>query len=341
MAALTYAQAGVDREAADRLVEKIGVMARATCDRRVKASIGGYASLFALDSKRWIAASTDGVGTKLKLAFRLGDHRTVGIDLVAMSVNDLLCVGAEPLFFLDYFATGRLEPGVAEQVLAGIVDGCRQSSCALVGGETAEMPEFYASGEYDLGGFAVGSVDPRRVLPRRDVKVGDALVGIASSGCHSNGFSLLRRLLEGEPESRARELLTPTRIYAKSLGAPIRSGVFKGLAHITGSGFHNVPRMSSKVSYELELPPAAERPAIFDWVARRSGLPFSELAATFNLGLGMVAVVDPRKAETAIRALTRSGERAWIVGAVTRRHAAEGSGVRVVDGASEAWLSYE
>src|ERR1051325_11160470 len=172
MAALNYAQAGVDRAAADRLVERISLLAKTTLNRKVKAAVGGYASLFELDKKRWLAASTDGVGTKLKLAFRLNDHRTVGIDLVAMSVNDLLCVGAEPLFFLDYFATGRLDPLVAEQVLEGIVEGCRQARCALVGGETAEMPDIYADGEYDLGGFAVGFVEPARVLPRKDVKPG-------------------------------------------------------------------------------------------------------------------------------------------------------------------------
>src|SRR5579885_481825 len=195
MATLSYAQSGVDRAAADQLVDKIAVLAKGTLNKKVKASVGGYASLYELDKRRWLAASTDGVGTKLKLAFRLKEHRTVGIDLVAMSVNDLLCVGAEPLFFLDYFATGKLEPGIAEQVLQGIVEGCRQARCALVGGETAEMPEFYQAGEYDLGGFAVGIVSPRDVLPRKDIKAGDAILGIASSGAHSNGFSLLRRLL--------------------------------------------------------------------------------------------------------------------------------------------------
>src|SRR3954470_19336416 len=206
MATLNYAQSGVDREAADRLVERIAVMAKTTSNRKVKASVGGYASLFELDKKRWLAASTDGVGTKLKLAFRLKEHRTVGIDLVAMSVNDLLCVGAEPLFFLDYFATGRLELGVAEQVLEGITEGCRQAGCALVGGETAEMPDFYSAGEYDLGGFAVGIVDPKKALPSKKIKPGDALIGIASSGVHSNGFSLLRKLIpsdgEGDPIAR-------------------------------------------------------------------------------------------------------------------------------------------
>lgn len=328
---LDYAQAGVDREAADRLVEKISSIARTTLNRRVRSSIGGYASLYELDKKRWLAASTDGVGTKLKLAFRLREHRTVGIDLVAMSVNDLLCVGAEPLFFLDYFATGKLETGVAEQVLQGIVEGCRQARAALVGGETAEMPDFYSPGEYDLGGFAVGFVEPRRVLPVRDVKAGDAILGVGSSGCHSNGFSLLRKLLpEGtEGDARARELLTPTRIYVKSLSPLISKRAFKGLAHITGSGFLNVPRISSKVSYEITLPPRRELPAIYDWVRERSGVPLSELAQTFNLGIGMVAVVPASRASAVLKALRRSGEEAWEIGRVVRRRAHRDSEVHL------------
>ena len=228
---LNYETAGVNREAADRFVERIATLSRGTLNARVKASIGGYASLYEMDKSRWLAASTDGVGTKLKLAFRLKEHRTVGIDLVAMSVNDLLCVGAEPQFFLDYFATGKLDEGVGEQVLEGIVAGC-----ALVGGETAEMPDFYTAGEYDLAGFAVGMVRRTRVLPRGDVKAGDTLIGIRSSGVHSNGFSLLRKILPAGPDGDkiARELLTPTRIYVQSLGPLLARKAFKGLAHITG-----------------------------------------------------------------------------------------------------------
>lgn len=322
MASLDYAKAGVDRDAADRLVTRIAGMARRTLNRRVKSSIGGYASLYELDSKRWLAASTDGVGTKLKLAFELGQHDTIGIDLVAMSVNDLLCVGAEPLFFLDYFATGKLDSGVAEQVLEGIVVGCKQAGCALVGGETAEMPDFYAQGEYDLGGFAVGTLHPKRALPARDIKAGDALIGIGSSGCHSNGYSLLRKLLPqpgAERERIARELLTPTRIYRRALLPLIEMRQIKGLAHITGSGFLNVPRMSEKVSYRIDLPKASELPSIYGWVRERSGLPFSELVTTFNMGLGMVVAVAPSKADQVLKKLRRSGEKAWIVGEVTKR----------------------
>jgi phosphoribosylformylglycinamidine cyclo-ligase len=319
--ATSYAEAGVDRGAADRLVGRIASLAQATLNKKVKGAVGGYASLYALDSKRWLAASTDGVGTKLKLAFMLQEHSSVGIDLVAMSVNDLLCVGAEPLFFLDYLATGKIEPGVAEQILKGIVEGCKQARCALVGGETAQMPDFYRDGEYDLGGFAVGQLSPKEALPKKDIKPGDVLIGIGSSGAHSNGYSLIRKLLETEthPEAKARELLTPTRIYAKSLAPLIKKGTFKGLAHITGSAFLNVPRMSEKVSYEIELPLASERPKVFDWIQDRAGLPFEELVQTFNLGIGMVGVVSPKKVNDTLKHLKRSRETAWILGEVVKK----------------------
>jgi phosphoribosylformylglycinamidine cyclo-ligase len=342
MAALNYAQSGVNREAADQLVEKIAVLAKSTLNKRVKASVGGYASLYELDKKRWLAASTDGVGTKLKLAFRLKEHRTIGIDLVAMSVNDLLCVGAEPLFFLDYFATGKLDNGVAEQVLTGIVEGCRQAKSALVGGETAEMPDFYQAGEYDLGGFAVGFVDPKRALPRKDVKPGDVLIGLSSSGCHSNGYSLLRKLIPGGPlgDTRARELLTPTKIYAKSLTPLIQKGVIKGMAHITGSGFLNVPRISDKVSYDLRLPSREEAPAVFQWVRDVSGLTSEELCQTFNMGVGMVLVVAPKQAQAVLKAVKRAGETAWTLGEVKRRSKGQPSQVFLKDGTETVTLNY-
>ncbi|MFL5815071.1 MAG: phosphoribosylformylglycinamidine cyclo-ligase [Bdellovibrionia bacterium] len=338
---LSYAQAGVDRAAADRLVDKISGMARTTLNKKVKGAVGGYASLYELDKKRWLAASTDGVGTKLKLAFRLKEHSTVGIDLVAMSVNDLLCVGAEPLFFLDYLATGKLEAGTAEQVLKGIVEGCRQAKCALVGGETAQMPEFYQEGEYDLGGFAVGQLSPKDALPRKDIKPGDTLIGIASSGPHSNGYSLLRKLLaQDDSDARARELLTPTRIYAKALGPLIQARAFKGLAHITGSAFLNVPRMSGKVSYEIRLPEMNDAPSVFKWIRERSGLPLAELAQTFNMGIGMVAIVDPRKESEVLKKLKRAGERAWVIGEVRKtRKGAKESEVLVHDGEQSVIIS--
>lgn len=336
MAAITYAQAGVDRDAADRLVGKITGLAKVTQGKKVKSSIGGYASLYELDPKRWLAASTDGVGTKLKLAMRLREHRTVGIDLVAMSVNDLLCVGAEPLFFLDYFATGRLEPGVAEAVIEGVVEGCKQARCALVGGETAEMPDFYSPGEYDLAGFAVGFVEPKRVLPSRKVSVGDALIGLGSSGFHSNGFSLLRKLIpEGSAgDGLARDLLTPTRIYVKSVMPLVQKGWIHGMAHITGSGYLNVPRISDKVSYEIELPPEGEIPGVFAEIRERSGLGLEELAQTFNLGVGMVLAVAPKNVPAVLRALKRSGERAWEIGEIVKKRG--GSQVHVRESARGA-----
>lgn len=339
---ISYAQSGVDRDAADRLVEKIAVLAKSTLNRRVKASVGGYASLFELDRKRWLAASTDGVGTKLKLAFQLRNHRTVGIDLVAMSVNDLLCVGAEPLFFLDYFATGKLETGVAEQVLQGIVEGCKQAGCALVGGETAEMPDFYAAGEYDLGGFAVGMVEPKSVLPKKEIRRGDILIGLASSGCHSNGYSLLRKLLpQGqEGEARARELLTPTRIYLNSVKPLLSRGLVKGLAHITGSGFLNVPRMSHQVSYKLVLPPRDQVAPVYQWVREASGLSLFELAQTFNLGVGMVAVVSPKKVPEVLKRLKAVKEKAWVIGEVIPRRRGKGSEVIVEEMGECVTLDY-
>jgi phosphoribosylformylglycinamidine cyclo-ligase len=339
---LDYAKSGVNREAADRLVEKIAVMAKTTANRRVKSSVGGYASLFELDKKRLLAASTDGVGTKLKLAFRLNDHRTVGIDLVAMSVNDLLCVGAEPLFFLDYFATGKLDNGGAEQVLQGIVEGCRQAGCALVGGETAEMPDFYSAGEYDLGGFAVGQVAPRDVLPKKEIKGGDVLIGVASSGVHSNGYSLLRKLIPdgAAGDDIARELLAPTKIYAKSMAPLIRERLVLGMAHITGSGFLNVPRMSEKVSYEITLPPIAERAAIYPWVIEKSGLDLSELAQTFNLGIGMVLVVKKNKVTAVMKKLKKSGEKAWEIGQVVKKKSGKPSTVRVTSDQETIELIY-
>lgn len=347
MSALTYAQAGVDRDAADRLAGRIGQMVKRLgglkASKRVRSSVGGYASLFEGSRSQWIAASTDGVGTKLKLAFRLGVHDTVGIDLVAMSVNDLLCVGAEPWFFLDYFATGRLDSRVAEKVLEGVIEGCAQAECALVGGETAEMPALYSEGEYDLAGFAVGGLKPAEVLPRaRALKPGAVLLGLASSGAHSNGFSLLRKLIPEGPagDAVARQLLTPTRIYVKSVAPQLRRKKLLGLAHITGSGFLNVPRMSNAVSYDLVLPPLRERAGVFEWIYRASNLPLEELAQTFNLGVGMVVAVDPKSAASVRKALQKSGETVWELGQVTKQRPGKGCEVRVREGNQEVWLTY-
>lgn len=345
-----YAAAGVDRAAADRLVGRIaGLTRKQNSLKNVRSAIGGYASLYELSPDQWLASSTDGVGTKLKLAFDWNGHRTVGIDLVAMSVNDLVCVGATPLFFLDYFATGKLKAQTAEQVIAGVVRGCEQAGCALVGGETAEMPGFYSEGEYDLAGFAVGSVRPAEVIPQakgpKRVCPGDALIGIASSGFHSNGYSLIRRLFKtwkpgkSSPDwmrSRAglaKELLAPTRIYVKPLLPLLRTGKVKGLAHITGSGFLNVPRISEDVSYEIALPRLNERARVYTWLKEAAfDIPFFELAQTFNMGIGMVVAVSAKDADAVLRALRKSGELAWKIGRATRK-AGTTSTVTVTDAA--------
>lgn len=332
MSSLNYAKAGVKRSAADQFVEKITQLA-VPHSKRVKASIGGYASLFELSPSSWIAASTDGVGTKLKLAFETGIHKTVGIDLVAMSVNDLLCVGSLPLFFLDYFATSQLDQKMALEVIHGILQGCSQAGCALVGGETAQMPGFYAKGEYDLAGFAVGSVHPRAVLPKRDVASGDFLIGLSSSGCHSNGYSLLRKWIpSGVPgKKRMRELLTPTRIYVSAVKPLLEGRLLKGMAHITGSGFLNLPRLGGQVSYQVRLPDRNVRPKIFDWVESVSNLPLEELSQTFNMGIGMVLVVAPSKVKKVVQILKAQGEYPHLLGNVVARRKKAGSEVFVTD----------
>jgi phosphoribosylformylglycinamidine cyclo-ligase len=259
-----------------------------------------------------------------------------------MSVNDLLCVGAQPLFFLDYLDTGKLDSGVAEQVLEGIVEGCKQAQCALVGGETAEMPDFYAPGEYDLAGFAVGHLHPSSALPRKDIRAGDVLIGIRSTGCHSNGYSLLRKLLpsDSEADSIARELLTPTRIYVAALKSLLKNRSIKGLAHITGSGFLNVPRISERFSYEIQLPPEDERPPIFRWIRSQSGISFEEQVQTFNLGIGMVAVVSPQKSNEVLRKIKQAGDVAWVIGEVRKLRSGIGPQVILREGDLSTTLTY-
>jgi phosphoribosylaminoimidazole synthetase len=351
--------AGVDRKKGDRLVEgiqRLGAFRRnPDLAKRLKSTIGGYASVFEITPKHWIAATTDGVGTKLKLAFESGLHETIGQDLVAMSVNDLICVGARPLFFLDYFATSGLELSVASRVIAGIARACADSGCLLVGGETAEMPGMYSQGEYDLAGFCVGSLSSSELLPRRRLQPGDRLIGIASSGFHSNGYSLLRRLLDestsfsvrGVPFSRTRralvrELLTPTALYP--LGVLPLLGEVSAVAHITGSGFLNLPRMGEHVSYEITLPPLSQRARVFTWLHRLERVSFSECAQTFNLGIGLVLAVEAKKAKRVLSRLGQQHLRAWDLGQVVRRAPKQGSQVLVraseLEGASEALLEY-
>ena len=335
--ATTYRDAGVDVEAGAAFVRSIAGLVASTRRPGMSGAFGGFAGVFEPDlsglKRPQLVAGTDGVGTKLRVAFAVGRHDTVGIDLVAMCVNDVVVTGAEPLFFLDYFATGRLDPGVAESVVAGVADGCRQAGCALLGGETAEMPGSYPEGEYDLAGFCVGLVDGEDRLDQGRAEAGDALIGIASSGVHSNGFSLVRRVLlddarlslsedpGGLGRSLGEELLTPTKIYVRQIRALAATEIdVRGVAHITGGGLiENVPRMLSE-ELGVRLDPATWRePPIFDLVRRTGEVPEADMRTTFNLGVGMVVAV-PREAAAA--ACEQLGE-AWVIGEVIEAHGAE------------------
>jgi phosphoribosylformylglycinamidine cyclo-ligase len=332
--ALTYRDAGVDMDEGDRLVELIKPYARPTLRPEVLAGIGGFGGLFALDVKKFrepvLVSGTDGVGTKLKVAFAADRHGTIGQDLVAMCVNDVAVVGAEPLFFLDYFATGKLSAEQGAEVVKGIAEGCRLAGCALIGGETAELPGFYAQGEYDLAGFAVGCVERSRIVDGKSVAPGDLVLGIASSGLHSNGYSLARKaLLERHPldarleglggKTLADALLEPTRIYAKDVLALLEKVAVRSFAHITGGGLpgnvpRNLPEGTRAVLDERRWP----RPAIFDVVEREGQVPHDEMVRTFNMGVGLVAVVSPADEEAAHAALRARGLEAWTVGTIEK-----------------------
>jgi phosphoribosylformylglycinamidine cyclo-ligase len=332
---LTYAKAGVDIDAGNRMVDLIKPLVRATARRGADAEIGGFGGLFDLKragfSDPVLVASTDGVGTKVKIAIETGRHGTIGIDLVAMSVNDLVVQGAEPLFFLDYFACGKLAPETGAAIVAGVADGCKQANCALIGGETAEMPGLYAAGDYDLAGFAVGAAERGELLPR-GVAAGDAVLGIASSGVHSNGYSLARKVVEksrlgwdapapfdrGRPLGQA--LLEPTRIYVKSCLAAIReTKAVKALAHITGGGFpDNIPRaLPDDLGVAIDLGAVPVLP-VFKWMAATGGIAEAEMARTFNCGIGMVVVVEPGNADVVAGELKRAGETVVRLGEVVR-----------------------
>ena len=331
---LTYAKAGVDIDAGNALVEAIKPLARSTVRPGAGADLGGFGALFDLKAAGFIdpvlVACNDGVGTKVKIAIEAGRHATIGIDLVAMCVNDLIVQGAEPLFFLDYFAAGALDVEVAKSVIGGIAEGCRQAGAALIGGETAEMPGLYAAGDYDLAGFAVGAAERGTLLPRRDVASGDALIGIASSGVHSNGFSLVRRLvsqhgLDWEAPAPfdaatplAEALLTPTRIYVKSVLAAIReTGAVKGLAHITGGGLtENLPRvLPDGVAAQIDLT-AWTPPPVFAWIAEAGRVAEPEMLRTFNCGIGLVLICAADDANRLCADLAGRGEDARIIGAL-------------------------
>jgi phosphoribosylformylglycinamidine cyclo-ligase len=344
---LTYAQAGVDIDAGNRMVDLIKPLVRATARPGADAEIGGFGGLFDLKRVGYrdpiLVAATDGVGTKLKVAIDTGRHDTIGIDLVAMSVNDLVVQGAEPLFFLDYYACGKLEPEVGAAVVAGISLGCRQSGCALIGGETAEMPGVYQGEDYDLAGFAVGVVERDGVLPRNDIAEGDVILGLASTGVHSNGYSLVRKVVEktGLPwtapapfmagQTLGDAILTPTRIYVKSCLAAIReTKTVKGLAHITGGGFpDNIPRvLPDGLGARIDLA-AVPVPPVFQWLASEGGIAENEMLRTFNCGIGMIVVVAPNDANTVAQAFTRGGETTVTLGKVIK---ASGDARVVYDG---------
>lgn len=315
---LNYKDSGVDIEKGDLFVERISKMVKSTYNQKVVSGVGGFCALYALDPERYLASSTDGVGTKIKLAIELGIHDTIGIDLVAMCVNDLICSGARPMFFLDYFASSSLDLAVSEAVLRGIVDGCQQSQMALIGGETAEMPGMYQKGDYDLAGFSVGEVLKKDLIDGENLRDGDTLVAIASSGFHSNGYSLVRRILEAKNanDDLKKACLTPTKIYVKTVLNLIQKNKthVKGIANITGSGFLNIPRINDKFDYHIHT--TAKLPSYMQEVCEMSGLDEIELHRTFNMGVGMVIATD--NPEIISRELELLGEKSFVMGRVVK-----------------------
>ena len=329
---LTYADAGVDIDAGEMLVEHIKPLAKSTARPGSEPSLGGFGALFDLKAAGFqdplIVTTTDGVGTKLKIAIETGRHDGVGVDLVAMCVNDLLAQGAEPLLFLDYYATGRLEIDAARRVVAGIAEGCRQAGCALVGGETAEMPGMYTEGDYDLAGFSLGAVERGHALPYLDRQAaGDVIIGLASTGPHSNGYSLVRKVVEksglawgddapfAKDRSLAQALMEPTRIYVKPVLPIMKAGLVKGAAHITGGGLiENPPRCIAEglqARFEWNAWPM---PAVFQWLAETGGISDHEMRRTFNCGVGFILIVAPENAEPVLAALLNAGEVAFVCG---------------------------
>ena len=350
---LTYADAGVSIAAGNALVRAIAPLARSTARPGADAELGGFGGFFDLARAGYrdplLVAANDGVGTKLRLAIDTARHDTVGIDLVAMCVNDLIVQGAEPLFFLDYFASAKLDPAVAEAVVAGIATGCREAGCALIGGETAEMPGMYAAGDYDLAGFAVGAVERGEQLTGDQVAAGDVLLGLASSGAHSNGFSLIRRIIDDRGHRLDRPapfdierllgqaLLEPTRIYVRSLLPAIRIGDIHALAHITGGGLlENVPRVLPDGCHARIDAGAWLQPPLFAWLQAQGRIEAGELARTFNCGIGMVLSVGAARVEAVTAALTAAGETVHVIGAVE-------AGPRgcTVFGAAEVWANHD
>lgn len=333
----SYKSAGVDIEAGNELVRRIKPLAKSTLRVGADTELGGFGGLFDLAACKYkdpvLVSANDGVGTKLMLAFETGIHDTVGVDLVAMCVNDLVVQGAEPLFFLDYFATGGLDVNVAHDVIKGIANGCKQAGAALIGGETAEMPGMYSYGHYDLAGFAVGAVERDKILPRNDIKEGDAIIGIASSGVHSNGFSLVRKVVSESgleysavapfagDKTLAAALLEPTRIYVKSCLELCKADLAKAFAHITGGGFiENIPRvLPENLAAEVAFGSWEFLP-VFKWLAESGNITMPEMLRTFNCGIGMIVVVDPSHSEDAIKILRDNKEKAVVIGEIIARN---------------------
>jgi phosphoribosylformylglycinamidine cyclo-ligase len=329
---LSYRDAGVDIDAGDALVENIKPFAKRTLRPEVLGGLGGFGAMFEIGKKYQnpvLVSGTDGVGTKLKLAFMTGKHDTVGIDLVAMSVNDILVQGAEPLFFLDYFACGKLDVATATDVIKGIAAGCEQAGCALIGGETAEMPGMYPEGEYDLAGFAVGAVEKDRIITGQTIIAGDVVLGLASSGAHSNGYSLVRKIIERtgidlDSDFHGRPLrdvvLAPTRIYVKPLLKLMGELPVKGMAHITGGGLlENIPRVLQPHLTAVLEKSAWPMPPLFSWMQQEGNVAEKEMHRTFNCGIGMAVIVAAEHAEAAMASLSASGEQAWRIGRIEKR----------------------
>ncbi len=338
---LSYRDAGVDIDAGDALVEAIKPFAKRTMREGVLAGIGGFGALFEVSKKYCepvLVSGTDGVGTKLKLAFHLNRHDTVGIDLVAMSVNDILVQGAEPLFFLDYFACGRLDVATAADVIKGIAAGCEQAGCALIGGETAEMPSMYPNGEYDLAGFAVGAVEKSKIIDGKKIRLGDVVLGLASSGAHSNGYSLVRKIIDvAKPDLQADfhgrpladVLLAPTRIYVKPLLALMEKIDIHGMVHITGGGLvENIPRVLQPHLTAVFHKEAWTLPPLFQWLQKHGGVADDEMHRVFNCGIGMTVIVSAALADQAEAELQRLGETVFRIGEIRER--AEGEAQTLV-----------
>ncbi len=332
--AITYKDAGVDIDAGDLFVEKIKPYVKSTFRKEVMTHIGGFGGLFALKRYRdpVLVSGTDGVGTKLKIAFLMNKHDTVGIDLVAMCVNDIIVQGAEPLFFLDYFATGKLKPQEHSDIVKGIAAGCRLSGCALIGGETAEMPSFYAQDEYDLAGFAVGVVEKKKIIAGSKIRPSDILVGLASSGLHSNGFSLVRKVLfekagygigdtlsELGHSTLGEVLLTPTKIYAKTIMALTREFDIRGMAHITGGGIsENTPRMLPRGTQALIKKGSWDVPPIFKLIQKKANVNDHEMYRDFNMGIGMILAVPKKQADAVMKKAAKLGEKTFLIGEIIK-----------------------